>query len=180
VTEQPDVRPVSIGPRIAAACPPSWTDCTMHAPDYDAFFRDYAAAYQRSLGASVDTTAIRAFFAEGFVGAGPNCQVKAAANDDAFEKSLQQGYAFYKALGTRSMAVERVESEPLFEGHDKVRVFYRAGYERQAGATLSIAFDVVYLVQRRPQGAKIFAFVAGDEMALYRKHGLIDEAGEPT
>ena len=32
----------------------------MESPDYDALFRDYAKAYERSLGDSVDVDAIRA------------------------------------------------------------------------------------------------------------------------
>lgn len=52
----------------------------MDTPDYQASFRDYAAAYERSLGASVDSAAIRSFFAEGFVSAGVNGQVMAGFN----------------------------------------------------------------------------------------------------
>ena len=34
-------------------------------------------------------------------------------------------------------------------------------------------------IQRCDDGPKIFAFVAGDEMALYRKYGLVDGDGKP-
>ncbi len=51
---------------------------------------------------------------------------------------------------------------------------------RRMARPLSIEFDVVYMLQRREGGPKIFAFVAGDEMALYRQYGLVDEEGKPA
>jgi hypothetical protein len=149
-------------------------------PDYAAMFRDYAAAYERSLGDTVDSAAIRSFFAEEFIAAGANGEIHAGANDESFEKTLQQGHAFYKAIGTREMKVERVEVETIDPDHDQVRVFYRAGYEKKGGSRLTIPFDLVYLLQRRADGPKIFAFIAGDELALYRQHGLVNEKGEPA
>ena len=148
-------------------------------PDYDRHFRDYAAAFERSLGAAVDTPAIRGFFAEVFIAAGVDGSVRTGANDDGFERKLKEGYAFYKAIGTKKMRVERVDAEPLYQGHDRVRVHYRAEYERRDGSRVGIPFDLVYLLQRRDGGPKIFAFIAGDEMALYRRHGLVDERGTP-
>ena len=152
----------------------------MDAPNYEAFFSDYVHAYERSLGERVDTKAIRGFFVESFLSASVAGQVSAGANDDAFEKTLQQAYVFYRAIGTVSMQLERVEAEPLYENHDRVRVFYRAGYRKHDGTQPSISFDVMYLVQRRPGGPKIFGFIAGDEMAVYRQHGLVNERGEPA
>lgn len=149
-------------------------------PDYQEFFHRYADAYQRSLGDSVDTAAIRSFFAESFLAASVMGGVRTGDNDETFEQALKQGYAFYRAIGTRGMAVDRVEVEPLYDRHDRVRVFYIAQYERPDGASITIPFDVLYLLQRREDGPKIFAFIAGDEMALYREHGLVDAEGEPA
>jgi hypothetical protein len=149
-------------------------------PDYEEFFREYAKAYERSLGESVDVAAIRSFFAEAFVSAGVSGRVAAGANNEAFEVALRKGYGFYKAIGTTSMKVERVEPEALYENHDRVRVFYSAGYRKRDGTVVSIPFDVLYLLQRRTGGPKIFGFVAGDEMAAYRTHGLVNEAGQPA
>lgn len=132
------------------------------------------------MGDSVATAAIRSFFAEAFISASVSGQVAAGANDDAFEEALTKGYSFYKAIGTTSMKVDRVEPEALYENHDRVRVFYSAGYRKADGAEVSIPFDVLYLLQRRSGGPKIFGFIAGDEMAVYRKHGLVDEAGQPA
>jgi hypothetical protein len=151
----------------------------MEMPDYTQWFRDYAAACERSLGDRVDVAALRGCFAEGFVAASIQGPVQAGLNDEAFERTLRAAQAFYRAIGTRSMSVERVEVTPLCLNHDRVRVFYRAGYRKPDGAPLTIRFDVVYLLQRRGEGPKIYAFIAGDEMALFRQHGLVDEAGRP-
>lgn len=142
----------------------------MDLPDYEEFFREYAKAYERSLRESVDVAAIRSFFAEAFLSAGVNGQVATGANDETFEESLRRAYAFYKAIGTISMKIDRVEPEALYENHDRVRVFYSAGYRKKDGTEVSIPFDVLYLLQRRSAGPKIFGFIAGDEMAVYREH----------
>ncbi len=149
-------------------------------PDYDAFFHRYARAYQASLGDRVEVELIRSFFAESFLAASTLGGVNVGANDDAFARTLETGYAFYKAIGTKRMAVERIEVEPLYEAHDRVRVFYVAEYDRPDGASITIPFDVLYLLQRRKDGPKIFAFIAGDETALYREHGLMDAEGRPA
>ena len=152
----------------------------MESPDYEALFRDYAKAYERSLGDSVDVDAIRAFFAEAFLSAGVGGQVAVGANDKTFEETLRKGYAFYKAIGTASMRVDRVEPEVLYENHDRVRVFYLAGYRKKDGSEVAIPFDVLYLLQRRSGGPKIIGFIAGDEMAAYRSYGLVNDRGEPA
>ena len=59
-------------------------------------------------------------------------------------------------------------------------MFYSAGYGKQDGMEVSIPFDVCDLIQRRSGGPKIFGFIAGDEMAVYREHGLVDESGQPA
>ena len=78
------------------------------------------------------------------------------------------------------MAVERVEPEPIHPDHDRVRVFYRASYRKKDGTELSIPFDVLYLLQRRPGGPRIFGFISGDEMGAYRQHGLVGDDGKPA
>jgi hypothetical protein len=148
--------------------------------DYLSHFRRYADAYTRSLGDRVDTETIRGFFAEEVLALGTNGTLHPAKNDASFDEMLTRAYAFYKAVGTRRMSVERVEVSAVYENHDAVRVFYVADYERSDGTPLSIRFDLCYLVQRRDDRPLIFAFVAGDEMALYREHGLVDADGAPT
>lgn len=74
-------------------------------------------------------------------------QVATGANDEAFEENLRRAYGFYKAIGTTSMKIDRVEPEALYQNHDRVRVLYSAGYRKRDGTEVSIPFDVLYLLQ---------------------------------
>lgn len=137
-------------------------------------FRAYADAYNRSLGDSVDVEGIRASFADCFVAAGPDV-VNCGRNDDSFVATLQQGYAFYRSIGTKHIDVRRLVPIAIDDRHHMVKVFYTASYEKAGtGEPMAIEFDVTYLLQTRDGASKIFAFVAGDEMGLYRRYGLVD------
>ena len=152
----------------------------MDTPDYEAWFRSYTDAYTRSLDGDVEVDTIRGFFAETVLALGVDGSLNPAnTTDTAFADMLLQRYAFYRAIGTRRMSVDRVEVSPLYDNHDRVRVFYRADYQKPDGGAVTIPFDLVYLVQRRRTGPAIFAFIAGDEMAEYRRHGLVDADGRP-
>lgn len=146
--------------------------------DFQAFFESYVAAYNRSLGDDVDAAAIRNHFAESFIGAGPQ-GVMAGNNDETFTQTLKKGYAFYRAIGTKEMALDGLEVSEPEPQHFVVKIAYRATYEKK-GKTTVIPFSVTYIVQERDSELRIFAFMAGDEMALYREHGLVDAEGNPT
>lgn len=152
----------------------------MDKPDYEAFFRNYADVFNRSAAGTVDTKAIRASYAEYIVSAGAGEAVQGGANDEKYAEILKQGAQFYTAIGLKGMTVTKVETTRIDAGHDMVRPYFRADYDRKDGASVSIDFDVVYMMQRRKDGPKIFAFVAGDEMALYREKGLVDADGKPV
>ena len=142
------------------------------APDFDHFFKVYADAYNRSLGDRVDYDAIVSSFTDCFVAAGPE-GVNCGKNDDGFRAALDSGYAFYKSIGTRKMSVRRVDVTPIDDRHHMAKVHYRADYAKRGRGT-SIDFDLTYLLQTRDGVSRIFAFIAGDEMGAYRKHGLVD------
>jgi hypothetical protein len=141
----------------------------------DRFFRGYVEAFNRSLEESVDVAGIRAHFSPCFVAAGPN-GVQCGHNDDAFAETLQKGYAFYKSIGTKAMAVRGVTTTPIDEIHHMAKVDFRASYEKADGEKIDIDFAVTYMLAARGESFEIFAFVAGDEMALYRKHGLVADS----
>lgn len=147
--------------------------------DYDTHFRLYAAAFERSLGDRIEFDSIRSYFAPDFMSLAITGGALVGRNDHHFVETLGRAYQFYQAIGTRRMRVERVEAAEIYPNHDRVRVFYTAEYERRDGSTVSISFDVLYLVQRGIEGPKIFAFIAGDEMQLYRDHNLVDADGNP-
>jgi hypothetical protein len=151
----------------------------MAATDYEAFFQDYVQAFNRSLVEDVSDS-IRASYAEYFVSAGVGEAVQGGANDEKYADILRKGAEYYWALGLKKMSLLEIEITPIDEGHDMVRPFFRADYVRRDGTPVSIDFDVAYMLQKRASGPKIFAFVAGDEMALYRKYGLVDDSGKPV
>jgi hypothetical protein len=151
----------------------------MQQPDYEAFFNNYVDVFNRSVQGGVDVGAIRASYAEYFVSAGGGA-VQGGANDEKYAEVLRQGSSFYQAIGLTGMALLKVEVTPIDPDHDMVRPYFRADYRKKDGENLSIDFDLVYMLQRRDGGPKIFAFIAGDEMALYREYGLVDEEGKPT
>jgi hypothetical protein len=152
----------------------------MQQPDYEAFFRDYVGVFNQSTKSGVDVDAIRASYAEFFVSAGAGGVVQGGANDEKYAEILRQGTGFYEAIGLEGMTLLKVETMPIDAEHDMVRPYFRADYRKKDGKTVAIEFDVVYMLQRRGGGPKIFAFVAGDEVALYRKYGLVDEEGKPV
>ena len=142
-------------------------------PDHiERFFQGYVDAFNRSLGGRIDVEGIRAHFSQCFVAAGPQ-GVSCGQNDESFTETLQQGYAFYTSIGTKAMAVRGVTTTPIDGGHQMAKVDYRATYEKPDGERIEIDFAVTYMLAARGDSYEIFAFVAGDEMALYRKHGLV-------
>jgi hypothetical protein len=152
----------------------------MQQPDYEAFFRNYVDVFNRSMKDGVDADAILASYAEYIVSAGVGGAVQGGANDGKYAEALRQGAGFYQAIGLQGMALLKVEVTAIDAEHDMVRPHFRADYRKKDGQTLSIDFDVVYMLQRREGGPKIFGFVAGDEMGMYRQHGLVDEHGKPA
>ena len=58
--------------------------------------------------------------------------------------------------------------------HGMARISYSAECIRRDGENVTIDFDVTYLLQVSDRGPTIFAYIAGDEQAVLREHGLID------
>lgn len=142
-------------------------------PDFGAFFDSYVNAYNRSLSDHVDVEAIRSHFSESFIAVGPGA-VMTGDNDETFAETLEKGHAFYKSIGTKKMEVTGVEVIDIDEGHYLAKVGYRAQYEKD-GEMIAIPFSVSYMLERREDRLKVFGFVAGDEMELYRRHGLMKD-----
>lgn len=145
-------------------------------PDFKRFFDTYAAAFNRSLGDKVDADAIMRSFADCFVSASPS-GVTCGENGEKFRKVLEDGYVFYKQVGTERMGVRGLNVAAIDGEHHSVKVAWRAQYKRRDSEHVAIDFDVTYFLPTLPGSEpKIFAFVTGDEMAALKKHGLLDEA----
>ena len=137
-----------------------------------AFFESYANLYNRALAGEKVFDEIMDRFSPKFIAAGPE-SVSTGKLDAAFRRTLQKGYNFYRQIGTRKMTAKRVETTPIDANHTLAKVSYCADYVKPDGSPLKIEFDVTYFLDTSRVKPKIFGFVAGDEMALYRQHGLI-------
>ncbi|MGE3143608.1 MAG: hypothetical protein AB7L65_09820 [Hyphomonadaceae bacterium] len=147
-------------------------------PDITVFFRAYADLYNEALSVAPDYEAIAGCFAKCFIAAGPK-GVSCEANDEAFRQALRDGFDFYRLIGARRLDFNRLEETRIDADHVMARVFYSARYVRPGGAQVVIDFSVVYLIAAEADAWKIFAYIAGDEMALYREAGLLENVSVP-
>ena len=99
--------------------------------------------------------------------------VMTGKNDDQLKQVMAQGYARYRAIGTKEMRIRDVRISPMDEHHCVAHVAWTAIYARKNQSNAAIAFDVHYLVQRLDGEPKVFGWVSGDEQALLRRHGII-------
>ena len=151
----------------------------MHMPDYEAFFTAYVDFFNAALAGKPVIHDLRGCYAEYLVSASAQT-VMGGENGDGYEKVLEQGFGFYRAIGTVEMRLRGVKPQEIVAGHDQVRVEFGAQMRRKDGSEFPLDFEVVYLLQRRDSGPKIFAFVSEDEMELFRSLGLVDGEGTPT
>jgi hypothetical protein len=135
-------------------------------------FERYESFFKRSLGGDIDMDEVAALYASDFIAASP-AGVMTGKNDDHLKQVMAQGYAHYRAIGTKEMRIRNVGLSPMDEHHCVAHVAWTATYSRQDEADLAIDFDVHYLVQKLDEEPKIFGWVSGDEQALLRKHGII-------
>lgn len=114
---------------------------------------------------------IATLYASDVIAASP-AGVLAGKNDDRFSRPVTQGYAHYRAIGTKGMRIRNIRISPIDEHHCVAHVAWTATYARKDQPDMSIDFEVHYLVQLRDE-AKIFGWVSGDEQALLKKHGIL-------
>lgn len=144
-----------------------------------AFFESYANLYNRALVGEDVFEEIMSRFAPQFIAAGPQ-GVATGKQGAAFRRTLEKSYRFYREIGTQKMTAKRVEVTPIDASHTMAKVFYCADYVKQDGSPLRIDFDLTYFLDTSTLKPRIFGFVAGDEMGLYKQHGLIPENTGPT
>jgi len=138
----------------------------------DKFFEDYAIRFKDAIGGKdpdIDGT-VRSF-SECFIEASP-LGVHCGKNDEKFREVIPQGYAFYKSIGTRTMAIVSKEISILDEFHAMVKVYWHSTYVKNKDMA-KIEFVVYYLVQLREGLPKIFAYITGDEQKVLKEKGLI-------
>jgi hypothetical protein len=142
------------------------------------FFEAYAAQFARALAdpPAIDVEATAGAFADCFIEAGPR-GVSCGRNDSAFRAQIPQGYAFYRQIGIRSMAIVMFVPTRLDQRHWGVRVRWLAEYDL-GGRTGDLEFEVVYFVQMTGAGPKIFAYITGDEEGTLRSLGLLESSDQ--
>ena len=136
------------------------------------FFERYASVFEQSLDGDPDGDEVASLYASEFIAASP-AGVMTGKNDDQLKQLMAQGYAHYRAIGTKAMRLRDVRVSPIDEHHCVAHVAWTATYARKGQPDLGIDFDVHYFVQVLGGEPKVFGWVSGDEQALLRKHGII-------
>jgi hypothetical protein len=131
----------------------------------------YESVFNRSLRGDVDMDDVTSLYATEFIAASP-AGVRAGKNDDQLKRVIEQGYAYYRSIGTRGMRIREVRISPIDDHHCLAHVAWTASYARKDAADTLIDFDVHYLVQKLDGEAKVFGWVSGDEQALLKQHGI--------
>ena len=135
-------------------------------------FQRYERFFNQSLGGDIDMDEVASLYASDFIAASP-AGVMTGKNDHQLKQAMTQGYAHYRAIGTKEMRIRNVAISPIDEHHCVAHVAWTATYARQDQADIAIDFDVHYLVQKLDGEPKVFGWVSGDEQALLKKHGII-------
>jgi len=136
------------------------------------FFERYESLFKQSLGGDIDMDEVAALYASEFIAASP-AGVMTGKNDDQLKRVMAQGYAHYRAIGTKEMRIRNVRLSPIDEHHCLAHVAWTATYARKDQSDVAIDFDVHYFVQKLDGEPKVFGWISGDEQALLREHGII-------
>jgi hypothetical protein len=136
------------------------------------FFERYESCFNQALGGDADMDEVAALYASEFIAASP-AGVMTGKNDDQLRQAMAQGYARYRAMGTKEMRIRHVRLSPIDDHHCVAHVAWTATYARKDQPDAAIDFDVHYFVQNLDGEPKVFGWVSGDEQALLRKHHII-------
>lgn len=135
------------------------------------FFERYARFFNRALVGETGMDEAAAFYASEFIAASP-LGVMAGKNDDQLKQAMAQGYAHYRAIGTKEMRIRDIRISPIDDLHCVAHVAWAALYARKDRPDVTIDFEVHYLVQMPDGEPKVFGWVSGDEQALLEQHGI--------
>lgn len=134
-------------------------------------FERYESFFRRSLEGPMDMDEAASVYASDFIAASP-AGVMSGKNNEQFRQAMVQGYAHYRAIGTKEMRIRHVRLSPIDDCHCVAHVAWTATYARKDRTDTKIDFDVHYLVQILDGNAKVFGWVSGDEQALLKQHGI--------
>lgn len=135
-------------------------------------FERYERFFARSLDGDIDMDEAAALYAPAFIASTP-AGVMTGENDAQFRQAMAEGYARYRAIGTKSMRIRAIRLSPIDGHHCVAHVAWTATYARKDRPDVAIDFDVHYLVRDLDGQARVFGWVSGDEQALLEKHGIL-------
>lgn len=136
------------------------------------FFKRYESFFNQALRGDMDMNEVASLYASEFIAASP-AGMMAGKNDDQLKQVMAQGYARYRAIGTKEMRLRNVRLSSIDDHHCVAHVAWTATYGRAGQPDVAIDFDVHYFVQNLDGKPKVFGWVSGDEQALLRKHGIV-------
>lgn len=139
-----------------------------------ALFADYGRLSNAALRdpRHAETEKLADAFAAYFVGANP-LGVMGGAKDEGFAEAMKRGFAAYRAAGGTRFEIVHVEVDTLDACNAMVRADWEFDYVRpRGGATGTIAFRNIYLVNFAGGQPRIFAWITPDEQQAMKDHGL--------
>ena len=136
------------------------------------FFERYAALFNRALKAETGMDEVATLYASAFIAASP-AGVTAGHNDAALKQAMADGYERYRRMGTKEMRLRDIRVSVIDDRHCLAGLDWTATYARQGRDDVAIDFEVHYLVQILDGGPRVFGWIAGDEDALLRRHGIL-------
>lgn len=136
------------------------------------FFERYESVFNQSLNGDQDMDEVASLYASEFIAASP-AGVMTGKNDDQLKQAMTQGYARYRAIGTKEIRIRNVRLSPMDDHHCIAHVAWTATYGRKDQPDVAIDFDVHYFLQALDGEPKVFGWVSGDEQALLKKYGII-------
>jgi len=136
------------------------------------FFERYERLFNRALAGDVEMDEVAALYASEFIAASP-AGVVSGKNDSQLRQVMSQGYASYRAMGTKEMRIRNITLSPIDDLHCVAHVAWTATYGREIEEDVAIDFEVHYFVQKLDHEPRVFGWVSGDEQALLRKHGIL-------
>lgn len=139
--------------------------------DVRTLFERYERLFNQALDDGVDMDEIASLYAPEFIGASP-AGIRTAKNGDQFKQEMVQGYAHYRAIGTKHMRIRNIRLSPIDDHHCVAHIAWTATYDRKGQRDVAIDFDVHYFVQKLEGEPKVFGWVSGDEQALLKQHGI--------
>jgi hypothetical protein len=145
---------------------------TYHEASVRQLFERYERLFNQGLGGDTDVREVAALYASSFISATPT-GVMTGRNNDQLKQMMAQGYARYRAIGMKQMRIRNVRLSPIDEHHCVAHVEWTATYARKDERDVAIDLEVHYFVRTMHGKSKVFGWVAGDEQAVLKEHGIL-------